>query len=496
MAIVGGMSVPSVSPSLHPAAVDTPIVQLPRRVYDGFGFVSRSVSMVARPQSADEVLHLMRNARAEGYAVAMRGSGRSYGDAAMNGGNLVLDMTGMRRVLAWDPATGVIDVEPGVTIEDLWRLCLRDGWWPAVVPGTMFPTIGGCLAMNIHGKNHFRMGGTGDHVLEADLVTPGGEHLRLSRTENPDFFHAAIGGFGMLGTFTRVRLQLKKVESGRLAVQQVPARNLDEQFEYFEAHQHDSDYLVSWVDCIASGAGLGRGQIHRATYLHAHDDPAGVPMLDPARQDLPGTILGVPRGLVGSLLGLFNFNLGMRFVNMGKYYASVLSPRSTYAQPHVAFHFLLDYVPTWRNAYQPGGFLQYQPFLPKATAKQALTDILRLNHARGLVSYLGVLKRYRPDDFLLSHALDGYSLAMDFAVTSSNREALWKMCHEMNEIVLAAGGRFYPAKDAVMRPSDFQRAWGQERVGAFRALRNRADPDRILRTELAERIGLDQPRGA
>ena len=452
----------------------TPIIQLPRRVYDGFGFATRSVSMFARPRSADEVQQLMLNAQNEGYSVALRGSGRSYGDAAMNEGNLVIDMTGMRKVLAWDPTTGVIDVEPGVTIEDVWRLCLKDGWWPAVVPGTMFPTIGGCLAMNIHGKNHFRLGGTGDHVIEADFVTPAGAHMLLS--------------------FTRIRLQLKRVESGRLAVEQIPARNLDEQLDYFEAHGADSDYLVSWVDCIASGSGIGRGQIHRALYLHADQDPAGVAMLDPARQDLPSTILGVPRGVVGNLLGLFNFNLGMRLVNTAKYYASVLSPRAAYNQPHVAFHFLLDYVPTWRNAYQPGGFIQYQPFIPKETARQAFKDILRLNQARGLVSYLGVMKRYRSDDFLLSHALDGYSMAMDFPITASNREALWKMCYEMNEIVLAAGGKFYPAKDALMRPQDFQRSWGQQKVAAFRALRQRADPNRVLRSDLAARIGLDEAR--
>lgn len=468
----------------------TPINELPRRVFEGWGFSSRSVSMFVKPTTVDEIQHALRQAAAEGYTVALRGAGRSYGDAAMNGGNLVLDMTGMRRVLAWDPATGIIDVEPGVTIEDLWRLCLRDGWWPAVVPGTMFPTIGGCAAMNIHGKNHFAMGGTGDQILEADLLTPAGELLRLSRTENADFFHAAISGFGMLGTFTRIRMQLKHVESGRVSVEQACVRDLDEQLAYFEQHEGDSDYLVSWVDCIAGGAGLGRGQVHRAKYLHAGEDPSGVPMLDPARQDLPATVMGVPRSLVGAVLGMFNFDLGMRVVNTVKYYASRVSPTTPYAQPHVAFHFLLDYV-TMRSAYAPGGFIQYQPFVPKAAAKQVFTDILRLNQARGMVSYLGVIKRYRPDAFLLSHALDGYSIALDYPITAQNREALWKMCHDMNEIVLAAGGRFYPAKDAVLRPQDFRRAFGQERLGTFRALRKRADPERILRTEWATRVGVD-----
>ncbi len=468
------------------------IVELPRRVYSGYGFSSRSVSAFASPRSPDEVAELFQRAAGEGVHVALRGAGRSYGDAAMNGGELVLDMTQMNRVIAWNPDSGVIDVEPGVTVEQLWRTCLKDGWWPSVSPGTMFPTLGGCAAMNIHGKNHFRAGGIGDHILEVELATPSGDLLLLSRESRPDLFHAVISGFGMLGTLTRIRLKLKHVNGGRLKVRQYCARDLDEQFAIFEANEAKSDYLVSWVDCIAGGAGIGRGQVHSAVYTEPGEDPLGTALLDPTRQDLPPTIMGVPRSMVGTILKIFGFNAGMWCVNTGKYLSSRVSGNGDYFQPHVAFHYLLDYVPTWRSAYEPEGFIQYQPFIPKARAKEVIRQILRLNQARGIVSFLGVLKRYRPDNFLLSHALDGYSLAMDFPVTRTNREALWKMCGDMSEIVLDAGGRFYPAKDSVLRPQDFRRAWGQERIATFRNLRAEVDPYRILRTEWAARVGVDE----
>lgn len=463
----------------------------PRRVFDGFGFAVRSVSPFLTPSSPEEVSAIFRQAQAEGVRIGMRGSGRSYGDAALNGGQVVLDMTGMKRILAWDRETGTIEIEPGVTIEQLWRTGLKDGWWPRVVPGTMFPTLGGCAAMNVHGKNHYKVGGTGDQILDADLALPTGEIVRVSRDENADLFHAAVGGFGMLGTFTRLRLKMKKVESGNLKVWQIPVRSLDEQFAVMEENVASSDYLVSWMDCISGGGGLGRGQIHKAVYLSAEEDPAGRALLDPAKQDLPGHILGVPRAVVPKILALFNFNAGMRFLNLGKYLAARFGPRGAYHQGHVAFAFLLDYVPGFRNVYAPGGFIQYQPFVPKEHAREVFGEILKRSQARGIVSYLGVLKRHRPDDFLLSHALDGWSLAMDFPVTASNRADLWKLCHELNDLVCEAGGRFYPAKDAVLRPVDFQRAWGQERISRFRALRRRVDPNRVLRTELAERIGVD-----
>ena len=461
---------------------------LPRKVFDGFGYATRSVSAFAEPRSRDEIAHWFRFAKENGLTVGMRGSGRSYGDAAMNGGGLIMDTRGMKQVLAWDPATGIADLEPGFTIEDMWRTFLTDGYWPAVVPGTMYPTIAGIAAMNVHGKNCFKVGPWGDHILEGDLVAPDGNTYRVSRDENPDLFHAAIGGFGLLGAWSRLRVKLKKVHSGRLRVRGHYCRDLNEQFAFFEEWTQKADYCVSWVDCIAGGASLGRGQPHSAVYVHEGEDSA--PDFDPAHQDLPGSILGVPRGLVGTIVGMFSTNLGMRLLNIGKDAASRFGPKGEHLQGLVAFNFLLDYVPTFRDAYRPHGFVQYQPFVPKEHAKEVFTNILRLTQARGVPSYLGVLKRHRADDFLMSHGLDGYSFALDFPVTPSNRALLWKTLHEVSDMVCESGGRFYPAKDGVIRPDHVQRAWGQARLSRFNALRDMVDPDRLLRTELAARFGL------
>ncbi len=472
-----------------------PLALAPRRVFDGYGFAARAVSPYVRPTSVEEVAGVFAQATAEGISVGMRGSGRSYGDAALNGAGLVMDMTGFDRILSFDAEHGVAEVEPGVTIAQLWRHGLPHGYWPAVVPGTMAPTLGGCAAMNVHGKNHYKVGGTGDSILDADLVTPAGELLRVSRTENADLFHAAVSGFGMLGTFTRLRLKMKKVHSGLMRVRQIPVGNLKEQFEVFEQETPDSDYVVSWVDCTAGGSALGRGQIHAAKYLAEGEDKDAARTLDPTRQDLPPHILGVPRALVPVILKMFNNRHGIRMLNLGKYLAAAYGPKGAYLQGHVAFAFLLDYVPNFRSIYEPAGFIQYQPFVPKEAAPHVFGEILRRTQAAGMPSFLGVMKRHRPDDFLLSHALDGYSFAMDYPVPRAGREALWKLTGELSDIVLDAGGRFYPAKDLTLRPGDFRRAWGQERVSRFQALRHRVDPAGILRSDWARRVGVDDPRG-
>lgn len=468
----------------------------PRTALGGFGHAVGSAALRQAPEDVEGLRALMARAAEERMPVAFRGAGRSYGDAALNGAGLVIDTQRLDRVLAWDPATGVIDVEPGATIETLWRHTMADGYWPWVVPGTMFPTIGGCVAMNIHGKNHFRAGPFGEHVQELDLLTPAGELLRCSPSENAEIFRAVVGGFGMLGATTRVRLGLHRVHSGNLRVEGLAVPNLEALFDAFEARLPDADYLVGWTDCFARGAKLGRSVIHAARHLEPGEDPDSARTLDPNAQDLPSRFFGViPRGLMWRLLRPWINDLGVRLVNTAKFTSSRLldRPGRGFLQSHVAFAFLLDYVPRWRDAYGLGGFIQVQPFVPAASARQVIRKILTTCHDHGIVPYLGVFKRHRADAFLLSHALDGYSMAMDFRVTARNRERVWKLGQAIGDIVVEAGGRFYFAKDAVARPDQVLASFGAERVEAFAALKRRLDPDGLLTSELSRRVLPDLP---
>ena len=468
-----------------------PVPGAARRVLGGYGQAVVSASAYVGPRSVEELRDVLMAAARHKRPVALRGAGRSYGDAAMNEGGLVIGTEHLDRILAWDPGTGVMEMEPGVTVEGMWRTALPDGWWPAVVPGTMHPTVGGCVAMNIHGKNHFKVGPFGDHVLELDLLTPRGELLTCSRDANADIFRAVIGGFGMLGVTTRVRMQLKRVTSGNVRVEAWSTPDLDALFDAFEERLPGSDYLVGWIDAFGAGRGLGRAIVHQANYLAEGEDPDPVRSCSLEAQELPERFFGViPRGLMWRLLQPFAHQPGMRLVNLGKVTFSRLFDRvgKTYLQSHVAFAFLLDYVPRWRDAYGSGGFIQVQPFVPKESARQTMRAILELCQRRGIRPYLAVFKKHTADDYLLSHALDGYSLAMDFPVTAATRDAVWKLGQEITELVVAAGGKVYFAKDAVARPDQVARAYGTEAIEAFRRLKARLDPDGIWSSELSRRV--------
>ena len=451
---------------------------------ENFGHSLKTSSYLIQPKTADEIYETFRLAKKMGITVTARGGGRSYNDAALNGGGIVMDMSGMNQISQWDPSTGLITCEPGVTLQQLWRKVLPDGWWPPVVSGTMLTTLGGCLSANIHGKNNYRMGTIGEHVLEFTAVLPTGAQINCSPKKNGDLFYAMISGLGMLGIFTSVTLQMKKMYSGLLEVHAWPTRTLKEHFSLIEDNAPKYDYIVGWLDTITT---LGHGQIHAANYLHEGDDPNPQKTMQLANQDLPSRLFGVmPKSLIHYFMTPFVNNLGWGVVNTAKYVASLR--KHTFRQPHAAFHFLLDYVPNWEFSVGRGGLIQYQSFLPKETALQAWTELLTLAKKLGLPSFLGVTKRHRPDKFLLTHAVDGFSLALDFKVTDRNRSKLKKMLQEYDRIVLENGGRFYFAKNSETTPQSARAFLGEETIAKYKKLKKRCDPNELLESDLYRRV--------
>lgn len=454
---------------------------------ENFGHSLRAPSYLFRPTRVEEICEIFHLAEETGLTVTARGAGRSYNDAALNGGGITLDMSAMNQILDWDPASGVVRCEPGVTLEQLWKCVEPQGWWPPVVSGTMKTTLGGCLAANIHGKNNFQKGPIGEHVMEFSAILPTGELITCTPETNAELFYAMISGLGMLGVFTSITMQMKRIYSGLLSVDAWSVPNLRQHLQDLLKHAPHYDYIVGWLDTTASGNSIGRGQIHAAYNLQEGEDPNASETMRLENQTLPPRIFGVmPKSSLHYFMRPFMINLGAWGVNTAKYVASL--HKHTFRQSHAAFHFLLDYVPNWELAYGRGGLIQYQSFLPKETAEQVWREMIELSQRSGLPSYLGVTKRHRPDKFLLSHAVDGFSLAMDFKVTDGNRAALSKMLRAFDHIVLNGSGRFYFAKNSETSAEAARAFLGEETIARFKGLKKRCDPNHLLESDLFRRV--------
>ena len=397
-----------------------------------------------------------------GTTLIARGNGRAYGDAALNP-ELTVSMLAMDRMRAFDAGTGLLDCEAGVLLADILETFVRRGWFPPVVPGTRLVTVGGMIAADVHGKNHHRDGTFGGHVESLTLAGPDGATRECSRTENADLFRATLGGMGLTGVILSARFRLRPIETAFVMAETLVARDLDETMALFEASR-DWPHSVAWIDCLARGAGLGRGLMTRGAFMERGALP---PRLESNPLCLaPAGKLRVPVDVPSTLLnrvsiGLFNelcYRLGR-----GRARAE--------ARPvHFdRFFFPLDRIEAWNRLYGRPGFVQYQCVLPKGESAAGLAALLERVAASGQGSFLGVLKLFGPTgEGLMSFPMEGYTLALDFPVRSGTAALL----DGLDEITHRHGGRVYLAKDACCAPARMRE--GYPRLGAFEAVRAEA----------------------
>ncbi|HMS55371.1 MAG TPA: FAD-binding oxidoreductase [Fimbriimonadaceae bacterium] len=442
------------------------------RRFSGFGRNAVSDGFEVCISSGDEVAEVYDLARAESRQIVVRGAGRSYGDAATLREGIVLDTEGLENILGFED--GVIHVEAGVTLARIWRYALELGYWLPVVSGTTFVSFGGAVGMNIHGKNAFHAGTIGEHVEELTVAFPSG--TRTLRPGDAEFAEV-IGSAGQLGVVVSGRLKMKKVVSGNVLVTARSCRNWEEQFEAL--NEGEADYRVSWVDLFSDGRGL----VHTAV----HDPSPG--SLRVSDQELPSKIAGlIPKEHAWRIFRLFNTRPGMRLVNAIKHLiAAKFESGKTYTQTLAAFNFLLDYVPEWERSYLPEGLAQIQIFVPEDGALSVFREVTLTQQRARRESFLGVLKKHRKDrlPFMFSHAVDGYSLAMDFKVSAD----LPSLFEQIAEVTLSNGGRFYLAKDSLLRPEHVRRYLGSD-LDRFIEAKQRLDPEHLLSSDLMKRVGL------
>ena len=431
---------------------------------------------VRRPQAA-EISTLLGHAGSRG-AIA-RGLGRSYGDAAQNGGGMVLDTRDLDQVFELDPDRGVVVGAAGLSLAALIRAALPLGWFIPVSPGTQHVTLGGAVAADVHGKNQHRDGNFCDHVEELVVISPSGQQTVTPSTA-PDVFAATAGGMGLTGVVSSVRLKLLRVETAWMRSRVQRCANLEELLAAMTAMDGDHQYSVAWVDCVSRGRHLGRGVLSLADHAQVSDlDPSG--RHNPLRRRRRAT-LPVPRSLPG---GLINSVTIRAFNELWFRRAPRFAER---VESISAFFYPLDAVADWNRLYGRRGFLQYQFVVPFG-AESILAEALELLQVAGAWSSLAVLKRFgRGALGHLGFPIPGWTLALDLPVGTAGLDDV--LC-DLDERVAGAGGRVYLAKDSRLRPEFLGRMY--PRLIEWRRVQAELDPGGVLQSDLSRRLGLVGP---
>jgi FAD/FMN-containing dehydrogenase len=375
------------------------------------------------------------------------GYGRSYGDSCLNAHGILLDMSHLNRLIAFDEDTGLLRCEAGVSLAEILDVIVPYGWFLPVTPGTKFVSIGGAIANDVHGKNHHKAGTFGCHVTQFELLRSSGERLLCSPEQNSNLFRATIGGLGLTGVILWAEFRLKRIVNPYIDMESIRFASLDEFFALSEESDQDYEYSMSWVDISIGGPGLCRGK-----FLRGNHNQSRRLATKALKKPLP---LAVPFDLPAFFLNTFTLKAFNELIY------------NTQTQKHVhkvasynPFFYPLDSIHDWYRLYGRRGFLQYQFVVPFENAHTAMREILgRIRHS-GEGSFVTVLKTFGhiQSPGILSFPRSGLTLALDFAY--HGRKTL-RLLEDLDGTVRQSGGTVYPAKDARMSAESFQTYYPQ-----------------------------------
>ncbi|MBN2740302.1 MAG: FAD-binding oxidoreductase [Rhodobacteraceae bacterium] len=421
--------------------------------YAGWGRALRAKGTVARPDTR-RALGALEPAPAFG----MR---RSYGDAALNSHGRAVDMSGLDRLIAFDPDTAELHAEAGARIGDIASAFAPRGWLPAVMPGTGFATLGGCIGQDVHGKNHHHMGSFGQHVTEITLLQKTRE---ITVTPGSALFKATLGGLGQTGTILRAKIRLIPCKGDVMVVTERRAPDWDSHLALLDAST--ASYTVGWIDATATGDSLGRGIIEEG------ESAAGIVKPRKGARKVP---FNAPHfALAAPVVRAFNW----------AYYHRVPAHGRSLVRPLQDFFFPLDKIHDWNKLYGQRGFHQFQCVVPLEQA-DTLREMLVEIAASGLASPLAVLKRMGPGRAgYLSFPMEGYTLAIDFP----NRPAARALIQRLEARAAAAGGRLYFAKDSLAQGAQIAAMYPE--LPDWQTEVAKADPAGALETDMTRRLKL------
>lgn len=447
-----------------------------RQSLAGWGNYPREEVRAFRPETVSEIRRTVEGEEEEIGTVIGRGLGRSYGDAALNRHGAVIRFDRLNRFLNWDPMSGIVECEGGVSIAEILQFFLPRGFFPPVTPGTKHVTVGGAIAADVHGKNHHRDGSIANFVESFQLLTGRGSVLTCSPSQNADLFWATFGGMGLTGAILAARLRLLPVQTAYVSASYEKASDLDQALELF-SEDREHRYSVAWIDCLASGRRLGRSVLIRGDHALPQDltpDRRGAPLSIPRRRTC-----SVPCNLPGFVLN----PLSVKVFNESFYRRH---REGSEVVDYESFFYPLDSVANWNRIYGRRGFLQYQLVLPIEASRCGLVEVLTKLSASRLPSFLAVLKMFGPGNAgPLSFPRPGATLALDLP---NRGERLLTLLNELDEIVLRHGGRVYLAKDSRLSPRAFRAMY--PRVDEFESVKRRVDPDGRFASSLSRRLGL------
>jgi FAD-linked oxidoreductase len=212
--------------------------EVPERWKNWAGDQRCAPSRIVRPTSEDELAQAVAQAAADGLPVRAAGSGHSFTDIACTDG-LLVDTSGMQRVIDADAESGLVTVQAGITLHALGPQNAHHGLALENQGDIDVQALAGALATATHGTGA-RFGNLSTRVVGMRLVSASGEVVDVTSESDPEALLAARVSLGALGIASQVTIECVPLYTLKRHDQPLP---LGEVLDRLDEHVDGSDHF-------------------------------------------------------------------------------------------------------------------------------------------------------------------------------------------------------------------------------------------------------------
>ena len=218
-------------------------------IVSGWGLNKWAKVNTFTPKNLDELVNFIKKSNPS--SILVRGLGRSYGDAAQLGGQNIINLENFKKIKL-NTSNSILTVGGGATLREIIKEIVPKGFFLPVVPGTSNITVGGSVASDVHGKNHYQDGSFGNHIIKISLIDGNGYLQELSPfVENQkEKFWATVGGMGLTGVIYEVDINLLSISSSLITVDTQRFNDIEDLMIEMDKNTSNYKYSVTWIDSL------------------------------------------------------------------------------------------------------------------------------------------------------------------------------------------------------------------------------------------------------
>ena len=457
-------------------------IKVTKNKLSGWSNTTYSTSKTYQPTKYKEIVEIFKFALSRNLTVSILGGMRSYSDNFLNT-EISININKLNKIIELNG--NELLVQSGVTFYDVADFLDGKGFMIEVIPGTGHVSIGGAVSNNIHGKNAFKSGFFGNHILEITYINLSNFKIeKCTREENSEVFYSVISGLGVLAVVLEVKISLKKVKHLSVSEKQISLKNINNLFTKIDETEEEADYLIASIDLSS--------RIKKNSFAKLSFSKLSNVKSKKKKEFTLFKIFGNHK----IIRPLFSFKLTYKIFEQlfGIYSSGFFSNNKETNKNLLESHFLNDVFLPEYNYFFKNGFFEYQCNIPKRHGLEFYNFFLNEMNELKIKPLMTGLKSYSEakENFLLSFQLEenSYAFTFDFPNVDSNK--LKSFFNILNEKVIKLNGKVYYAKTACLNLNQFESMYGKENIDKFIKIKEKLDPNNLLVNNLYKRIFLQE----